>query len=55
MPATRSRVLVLSAPSCGLDKMFAELAAATSAGTHDFSKLAAICAKYGVTLEPPDA
>jgi hypothetical protein len=33
--------------------MFAELDAATAAGTPEFGKLAAITAKYGVTLEPP--
>jgi quercetin dioxygenase-like cupin family protein len=48
-----ARVLVLSAPSCGLDQMFAELDAATAARMTEFGKLAAITAKYGVTLEPP--
>jgi quercetin dioxygenase-like cupin family protein len=48
-----ARVLVLSAPSCGLDQMFAELDAATAAGISESGKLAAIAAKYGVTLEPP--
>jgi mannose-6-phosphate isomerase-like protein (cupin superfamily) len=48
-----TRVLVLSAPSCGLDQMFAELDAATAAGMPDIGTLAAICAKYGVTIEPP--
>jgi hypothetical protein len=49
------RVLILSAPSCGLDEMFRELDAATSAGMPEFAQLAAITAKYGVTLEPPSA
>jgi len=49
------RVLVLSAPSCGLDQMFAELDAATAAGMPDMAKLMAIAAKYGVTIEPPAA
>ena len=48
-----ARVLILSAPSCGLDQMFAELDAATAAGMPEFEKLAAITAKYGVTIEPP--
>ena len=50
-----ARVLVLSAPSCGLDQMFAELHAATARGTPGMEKLAAICAKYGVEIEPPSA
>src|SRR5262245_30079718 len=47
-----ARVLILSAPSCGLDKMFAELDAATAAGNPGIEKVAAITAKYGVFLEP---
>ena len=50
-----ARVLVLSAPSCGLDQMFAELDAVTAAGTPEIGKLVAIAAKYGVTIEPPAA
>jgi len=52
-----ARVLVLSAPSCGLDQMFAELdaATATAAGMPEIAKLVAIAAKYGVTIEPPTA
>jgi quercetin dioxygenase-like cupin family protein len=50
-----ARVLILSAPSCGLDQMFAELDAATAAGMPAFVKLAAIAGKYGVTVEPPIA
>jgi quercetin dioxygenase-like cupin family protein len=50
-----ARVLILSAPSCGLDRMFAELEAATAAGMSEIGKLAAITAKYGVTIEPPAA
>jgi quercetin dioxygenase-like cupin family protein len=46
-----ARVLILSAPSCGLDQMFAELDAATAAGTPGTEKVAAITAKYGVFLE----
>ena len=48
-----ARLLILSAPSCGLDHMFAELDAAT--GTTRFYMLAAIAAKYGVIIEPPSA
>jgi quercetin dioxygenase-like cupin family protein len=48
-----ARVLVLSAPSCGLDQMFAELDAATAAGMPEMVELATITAKYGVTIEPP--
>src|SRR5262245_2983337 len=50
-----ARVLILSAPSCGLDQMFAELDAATAAGKPEFGKLVAIAGKYGVTIEPPTA
>jgi quercetin dioxygenase-like cupin family protein len=50
-----ARVLILSAPSCGLDQMFAELDAATAAGMPEFGKLVAIAGKYGVTIEPPTA
>jgi quercetin dioxygenase-like cupin family protein len=50
-----TRVLVLSAPSVGLDQMFAELDAATAKGVPDIGKLTAICAKYGVIIEPPGA
>ena len=49
----QARVLVLCTPSCGLDQMFAELDAATAAGMTEMAKLAAITAKYGVTIEPP--
>lgn len=48
-----ARVLILCAPSCGLDRMFAELDAATAVGTTEMGKLVAIAAKYGVTIEPP--
>jgi len=47
-----ARVLVLCAPSCGLDQMFAELDGATAAGTAEIGKLTAIAAKYGVVIEP---
>ncbi len=50
-----ARVLILSAPSCGLDQMFAELDAATARGMPGIEKLAAITAKYGVTIQPPSA
>lgn len=50
-----ARVLILSAPSCGLDQMFAELEAATASGMPGLETLAAIAARYGVTLEPPTA
>jgi quercetin dioxygenase-like cupin family protein len=50
-----ARLLILSAPSCGLDQMFAELDAATTVGMPEMAKLAAITAKYGVTIEPPSA
>ena len=48
-----ARVLILSAPSCGLDQMFGELDAAAAAGMPEFATLSAICAKYGVLIEPP--
>src|SRR5262245_58507078 len=47
-----THVLILSAPSCGLDRMFAELDAASRGGVPGSAKLAAICARYGVTIEP---
>jgi quercetin dioxygenase-like cupin family protein len=50
-----ARALILSAPSFGLDQMFAELDAATAAGMPEMAKLVAIAAKYGVTIEPPTA
>ena len=50
-----ARVLIVSTPSCGLDRMFAELDAATAAGRPDMARLAAITARYGVTIEPPAA
>jgi quercetin dioxygenase-like cupin family protein len=48
-----ARLLILSAPSCGLDQMFAELDAASAGGRPAIEKLAAITAKYGVTIELP--
>jgi len=50
-----ARVLILSAPSVGLDQMFAELDAATARGMRDIGALAAITAKFGVIIEPPAA
>jgi len=50
-----ARVLILCAPSCGIDQMFAELDGATAAGTAEIGELAAITAKYGVTIELPAA
>jgi hypothetical protein len=38
-------VLILNAPSCGLDQMFGELDAASAAGKPEFATLTAICAK----------
>jgi hypothetical protein len=35
--------------------MFAELDAATAKGVPEIGKLAAIAAKFGVTIEPPAA
>jgi quercetin dioxygenase-like cupin family protein len=52
---TPARVLILSAPSCGLDQMFAELDAATATGMPEFGRLVAIAGKYGVTIEQPTA
>jgi hypothetical protein len=48
-------MLILCAPSCGLDRMFGELDAAGATGMPEFAKLAAIAAKYDVTIEPPAA
>jgi quercetin dioxygenase-like cupin family protein len=50
-----ARVLILSAPGRGLDQMFAELDAATAAGKPEIGKLAAICARHGVIIAPPEA
>ena len=52
MRPKRARVLILSTPSRGLDRMFGELEAATDANMPGFAKLAAITAKYGITIEP---
>jgi quercetin dioxygenase-like cupin family protein len=46
-----ARALILSAPSCGLDRMFVELEAATAHGMPGLETLAAITAKYGVMIE----
>jgi quercetin dioxygenase-like cupin family protein len=48
-----ARVLILSAPSVGLDQMFAEIDAASAARRPGFGELVTICARYGVTIEPP--
>lgn len=48
-----ARALILSAPSCGLDQMFAELDAAAARGTTGIEMVAAITARYGVSIEPP--
>jgi quercetin dioxygenase-like cupin family protein len=53
--AEPARVLILSAPSVGLDQMFGELDAASASGMPEIGKVTAICAKYGVTIEPPSA
>ena len=50
-----ARVLVLSSPSRGLDRMFAEIAAATAAGSLEIGRLACIAAEYGVAVEPAAA
>ncbi|TXL72431.1 cupin domain-containing protein [Vineibacter terrae] len=50
-----ARVLILSAPSVGLDRMFAALDAAAATGMPEIGTLAAITAKHGVTIEPPAA
>jgi quercetin dioxygenase-like cupin family protein len=47
-------VLILCAPGHGLDRMFAELHAATTADL-PIGDLVAIAAKYGVSIEPPSA
>lgn len=46
-----ARVLILSAPSVGLDKMFAELDAATANGHPAIEQIAAITERYGVIIE----
>jgi quercetin dioxygenase-like cupin family protein len=48
-----ARVLILCTPSRGLDQMFGEFDAASTAGMPEFAKVMAIAAKYGVTIEPP--
>ena len=50
-----ARLLILSTPSVGLDRMFAAFDAATAQGTHDMKKIAAIAATFGVSVEPPPA
>lgn len=48
-----AHVLILSTPSVGLDRMFAEMDSVTASGAPDFRALAALTARYGVALEPP--
>jgi quercetin dioxygenase-like cupin family protein len=50
-----ARILILSAPSRGLDQMFADLDAVTATGAPQMDELAAVTARYGVTIEPPAA
>jgi quercetin dioxygenase-like cupin family protein len=50
---TPARLLILGVPGAGLDQMFAELDAVTTGGVRDMKAIAAITAKYGVTIEPP--
>ncbi len=52
-----SRPVCLSSarPGCGLDQMFSELDEATARGMPDFATLTAICARYGVAIEPGQA
>lgn len=50
-----ARVLVLCAPSCGLDQMFGELDALTARGAPKMEEVAAITAKYGVVVAPRPA
>jgi quercetin dioxygenase-like cupin family protein len=50
-----ARALILSAPSRGLDQMFAELQRATADGVPGLETLAALTAKYGVIIELPAA
>jgi len=48
-------VLILCAPSCGLDRVFGELEVAMALGMPEFAKLMAVAAKQGVTIEPLSA
>lgn len=50
-----AHLLVLTAPSVGIDQMFAELDAVTTRGPRDMKEIATICANYGVTIAPPPA
>ena len=50
-----AHLLVLSAPSVGLDQMFAELDAITATGRRDMGEISAVCATHGVTIAPPAA
>ncbi|HZT17936.1 MAG TPA: cupin domain-containing protein [Dongiaceae bacterium] len=50
-----ARALILCTPSVGLDRMFAELDAATAKGITEIGTLAAIAARFGVTVESPAA
>ncbi|MGE0007512.1 MAG: cupin domain-containing protein [Parvibaculaceae bacterium] len=52
---TPGRLLILSAPSVGLDEMFAEIDAAGARRRPDLATIMAITARYGVTVEPPPA
>lgn len=48
-----AHLLVLTAPSVGIDQMFADLDAVTKRGIRDMKEIADICANYGVTIAPP--
>jgi mannose-6-phosphate isomerase-like protein (cupin superfamily) len=50
-----ARALIMSTPSVGLDRMFAELDSATVRGVRDIGKLAEIAARFGVAIEKPAA
>jgi hypothetical protein len=50
MVPPRRRILILSAPSGRLDRMFAKLGAATARGTPGVGKLVAMAAKYGIAI-----
>jgi quercetin dioxygenase-like cupin family protein len=47
-----AHMLVMCAPGCGFDQMFAELASAGAHGMPAIEELAAITARYGVTMAP---
>jgi hypothetical protein len=48
-----ARIFIVAPRAAALDRVFAELAAATARDKPEIGKLVAIAARDGVTIEPP--